>query len=107
MKLALKLPGQQTINPPAELQHTLTATNYGLSYVGVLVGVLYFIAILLALGFLAYGGIKWISSEGDAKNIAGARTMIRNAVIGLVLVFFSFLIVNVISSVLGVSLLAP
>lgn len=63
------------------------------------------IATLLALVFLIWGGIQWITSGGDKAGIETARKKITFAVIGLVVVFSSFFILSVISTFLGVKLI--
>src|SRR5438067_13621175 len=106
MKLALTLPGNTVLIPPSEIVHTLPPPgSYGLGFIGVAIGMLFIIAAVLALGFIVYGGIKWITSEGDPKNIQGARNMIIYAVIGLMIVFLAYFAVNIISKFLNVSLL--
>src|SRR5690348_6787394 len=54
-----------------------------------------FVGIVL-LGLLLYAGWLWMTSEGDAKKIDSAKTMIRNAIIGLLIIVSSFAIVNFI-----------
>lgn len=51
---------------------------------------------LVALGFLVWGGIKWLTSEGDKNAVEGARNHIINAIIGLIVIFLSYLIVNIL-----------
>lgn len=51
---------------------------------------------LIALGFLVWGGIKWLTSEGDKNAVEGARNHIINAIIGLIVIFLSYLIVNIL-----------
>lgn len=51
--------------------------------------VLGFLGIVLLFYFL-YGGFKWMTSGGDEKGVGEAKTMIRNAVIGLVIVMASY-----------------
>jgi hypothetical protein len=43
------------------------------------------VAVSLALVFLGLGGIKYITSKGDAKAAEEARTWLTNAIIGLVI----------------------
>jgi hypothetical protein len=54
-----------------------------------------FVGIVL-LGLLLYAGWLWMTSEGDAKKIDSAKMMIRNAIIGLLIIVSSFAIVNFI-----------
>lgn len=51
---------------------------------------------IAALGFLVWGGFKWLISEGDKNAVEGARNHIVNAVIGLIVIFLSYLIINVL-----------
>lgn len=51
---------------------------------------------ITSLFFIIWGGIQWISSEGDPKKIEGARNTIIFACIGLAVAFLSFLLVNVL-----------
>ncbi|MCK9361366.1 pilin [Patescibacteria group bacterium] len=51
--------------------------------------VLGFLGIVLLFYFL-YGGFKWMTSGGDEDGVSEAKTMIRNAVIGLVIVMASY-----------------
>ncbi|KKQ34775.1 MAG: hypothetical protein US51_C0028G0010 [Microgenomates group bacterium GW2011_GWA2_37_6] len=62
-------------------------------------------ATLLALAFIIFGGIKWITSGGDKTALEGARKMITYAIIGLVISFLAFFIINTIGDFFGVKLL--
>ncbi|MDP3793311.1 MAG: hypothetical protein Q8R07_01000, partial [Candidatus Uhrbacteria bacterium] len=41
---------------------------------------------LLLLIYLLYGGFLWMTSGGDSKGVEKAQTMIRNAIVGLVVI---------------------
>jgi hypothetical protein len=64
--------------------------------------VMNFIEILLQLvayvsaGFIIWGGIKYIKSEGDPSKISEAKSAIMNAIFGLVIAFASVAIVEFI-----------
>lgn len=51
-----------------------------------------------AVGFVIYGGFKYLTSAGSADRIVAGRKIIQNALIGLVVSFFSVAIVNLIAS---------
>ena len=53
--------------------------------------VLGFMGIVL-LFYLIYGGFLWMTSGGDSKGVDAAKTMIRNAIIGLVIIVSSYAI---------------
>jgi hypothetical protein len=50
----------------------------------------------IAVGFIIYGGYKYMISAGSADGMTKARKTITNAVIGLLISIFSVVIVNVI-----------
>jgi cytochrome bd-type quinol oxidase subunit 2 len=52
----------------------------------------------------AVGGIKWIISGGDKEKIEAAKKQISSAIIGLVLIFLIFAVVNLIEIFFGVNL---
>ena len=51
----------------------------------------------ISVGFLIYGGYLYMIGAGSPDRMTGARKTIINAVVGLVISFFSVLIVNVIA----------
>ena len=62
---------------------------------------------LILVGILIYGGILFISSAGsdDSKKAAQAKAIITDAIIGFVVVFFAFAIVQLIQKITGLSIL--
>lgn len=75
------------------------------SIIGLVLSLLILAAILLSLLFLIWGGFDWITSEGDKQKLQSARHKIVFAIIGLVIVFLAFFVVNVVSSFFDVNLL--
>lgn len=67
------------------------------SIVSSITTILLVIAIVLALFFLIWGAIRWITSGGDKGKLDGARTAIVAAVVGLILAFLAFFILNVLT----------
>ncbi len=51
----------------------------------------------VSLGFIIWGGFKFMLYGDNSSGVASARKTIQNAVIGLVLSIFSVAIVNVVS----------
>lgn len=101
-KIALTI-GEITITPaggaPTGGKVTLdTILQVGIKY-------LYIGAVILALFFLVWGGIDWITSGGDKQKLQSARQKIVFAIIGLVLAFLAFFIINLISNFFGINLL--
>ncbi|HUD04824.1 MAG TPA: pilin [Patescibacteria group bacterium] len=96
--LALQLPGVDNgsvkIIPPAGImtggQHTLNniiSTGIELAVVA---------AIFVCLLMLILGGFEWIFSQGDKQKVAQARQRLTMSVIGLILIFLSFMIINIL-----------
>lgn len=52
-----------------------------------------------ALFLFIFSGYKYMNSGGDPKKLEGARHTLVYGILGLLLVLFSFLIINVISIV--------
>jgi CBS domain containing-hemolysin-like protein len=55
----------------------------------------------LALLFFVYGGVMFLISAGSSDKIKQAKTIIINAVVGLAIVFLSYLIVKFVLSAIG------
>ncbi len=62
--------------------------------------VLGFVGILL-LGLLIYAGFLWMSAGGDAAKLEKAKSYIKNAIIGLIIITSSFAITSFILAQLG------
>lgn len=56
-------------------------------------------AILLALCYLIWGAINYILSRGDKEKRRTAKSQITFAIVGLIVVFLSFLIVNLLGGI--------
>lgn len=75
---------------------SLCELAFGGNFLGQILTFVFIVAILIALAFLIFGGIKWIISGGDKAGVEGARGMIVGALVGLVIVFLSFFILNIV-----------
>jgi hypothetical protein len=71
---------------------------------GFVITIAFVIAVLIALFFLIWGGIKWITSGGDKAGVETARNQIIAAIIGLIIVFLAFFILNLVLGLFGLSL---
>jgi len=56
-------------------------------------------AVIICVFFIIIGGFTWIMSGGDKQKLDQARKRITFALIGLVVVFLAFSIINIISSI--------
>jgi len=73
----------------------IKAENFG-NMISGLVNAAFVIAVIVALGYLIYGGIRWIMSQGDKTKVENARNHVIAAVIGLVIVFMAYLIISIV-----------
>jgi hypothetical protein len=96
--LALAVSGSSYSPPPGTLNPDIDPTK--IPQLGF--SLLLYLAGALAIGYLMYGGIKWITSRGDKVAVESARRHIVAAVIGLVVVISAFFILQVVFRILGV-----
>jgi amino acid transporter len=54
------------------------------------------IVVIAAVIFIMFAGIQYISSSGDANKAKAAMSSITNAIIGLVVAFAAYVLVNVV-----------
>jgi len=59
-----------------------------------------------ALILIIYAGIMYITSKGDPAKVEGAKKTGTYAILGLIVIFLSFFIINIISQVTGVDQIA-
>ncbi len=77
------------------------------SFIGVITQNIFTIAGLITLILLIFGGFSYIVSagSGDAKQLEKGKKAITSALIGLVLIFCSFWIIQLLEIVLGIKIL--
>lgn len=76
--------------------------------INILVGYLFPTAGLLLLIYLLFGGYQWMFSKGDPNALQKAKEIITKALIGFVIVFVSFWIVQLVGVLLfGTSGISP
>jgi len=61
------------------------------------------LAVVIALVYLLYGGIRWITSGGEKTNVEAARNHIIAAIMGLIVVFLAIFILSIILAGFGIS----
>ena len=71
------------------------------SVVGGVVNMIFIIAVVAALGFLVWGGFKWLTSGGDKEGVESARNTIIAAIVGLIIIFLSYVVLNLLLVFLG------
>ena len=98
--------GGETINlsPASGLAADLTGITFG----GIVTALISFLIIIAAVVFffiLIIGGIRWIMSGGDKANTEAARNQITAALVGLVIVFAAWAILQLIDAFFGTDIL--
>jgi len=74
---------------------------------GIVSGLIRFVLVVAALVFffiLVIGGIRWIASGGDKAQTEAARNQITAALVGLVIVFAAWAIVQLINTFFGINI---
>lgn len=84
-------------NTDGKLNWALAASYVALAVVEILLR----IASLVAVGYVIYGGIKYIMSQGDPEKAKTARQTIISALIGLVVAIAAAAIVRFLGNRLG------
>ncbi len=104
--IVLASDGGQTVTlnaPPGfenlEFLNFADVVQWGISVVLVLAAVIFFFMLVI-------GGIKWIMSGGDKGKTEAARNQITAALVGLVIVFASWAILQLVNLVFGVNIIS-
>jgi len=92
------------INSPFNVtQESTAASKVGL-IISTLLPYLFVIAGLLLLFYLIYGGFQMMIAANDEKGLAEAKGKITNALIGFLLLFVSYWLVQIIGHILGIQI---
>jgi len=62
------------------------------NYVNIVLGVVG----MLTIAYLIYGGVIYITAGGNEESAESGKKTIRNAIVGLIIILFSYVIVSVI-----------
>lgn len=88
--------------PPFELLCFQASSLSGI--IGAIISLFFIVAVVIALFYLLWGSIRWIFSGGDKAAVDTARGTITAAVIGLIVLFLSFLLINVLLAFFNVNI---
>lgn len=110
MKIALSIPG--TGGTPIQIDSGLPKgvptgglSGTGQNVIWVAIELLLVGAVLLSIYSIIRGGINIITSGGDKEKFQRGRERVRYSIIGLIVIFLSFLLVNIIGALFGINLL--
>ncbi|MCI0479221.1 pilin [Candidatus Uhrbacteria bacterium] len=77
---------------PADLRPESGATSDLPTLIGNIIGGLMSLVGAILFVYLLYGGFRWMTAGGDEKKVGEARDVIKNAVIGLVIIVLAYAI---------------
>lgn len=96
--------GGVNVQPPAGIPSGGLGTK-GYPIIHLAINLLLLAAMLLSMGYIIFGGLKWVTSSGDKQKLQNARMTIMYAIIGLIISFLSFLIIQTVGKFFGVTLI--
>lgn len=104
MRVLLAQAGTQ--NSLDTLDNTLQGSSYSTGadspslyrYLNVALHTVYYLLGMLVVGMFVYAGWLWMTSQGSPDKIKTAKGIMRTAVIGLLVIFLAFPVVNFISN---------
>ena len=100
-KLALTFPGGETIEPPTGFE--FTGGDIG-DVISALLPSVYILAGLLLFIYLIIGGFGLLTSGGDPKAVESAKGKITNAVVGFIIIFVSYWLVQILEIIFGIEI---
>ncbi|MFH1611429.1 MAG: pilin, partial [Patescibacteria group bacterium] len=92
--LGVEIPG--LVFTPAVKTAGSVTSNYLGEYIQAVMKFVFPAASLLAVIFIMIGGLQYIMARGKPDSIGKAKTKIRNAIVGVVLLFCAFTIAQVV-----------
>ncbi len=81
----------------------LDSTKIG-TVISTIVTVVLIAAAIIALFFLIWGGIRWITSGGDKAKVESARNTIIASIIGLIVALLAYFLITLVLSFFGLTL---
>lgn len=100
--LSLSLPDFGNIQAPSGIPSGGLDTT-GQKTISLGLNLLFIGGILLALAFLIYAGILWMTAGGDKQKLQTARTQVIWSIIGLIIIFLSIFLIQFIGNFFDIS----
>ena len=75
------------------------------SFVAVAVQLILVITVIVFFFMLVLGGLRWITSGGDKGATEGAKAQITSSLVGLLIVFATWAIIQIIEALFGIDIL--
>lgn len=90
-------------NPAIGNLGDMNSTEFFGSLVSTLISLMLVLGGILLLIMILKGGIEWMMAEGDKMRVENARKTITNAIIGIVILFSFYAIINLIGCIFGIN----
>ncbi len=75
------------------------------AFIPKLINIGFIVAVVIFVFVLLWGGISWMTSGGDKQKVEDARSKITNGIVGLFVVFFVFVIINIVEMLFGINIM--
>jgi len=100
-KLALDLPGGYSVTEPEGFK--FIGGDIG-EIINALVPYIFALAGLALLFILIWGGFELMTSAGDPKKMESAKGKITNAVVGFIVIFVAYWLVQILEVIFGLTI---
>jgi len=104
-KLLAGGPNPEITNPILGDLGNKTGVDFFKNLIPGLIVLAFAVGVIIFFFMLILGAIQWISSGGDKQALEGARGRVTNAIIGLVILFSLFAVLNLIQTFFGISIM--
>jgi len=101
-KLALALPGGYHIDDPEGFEFTNKTLG---DVITALLPYIFVLAGLLLFGLLIWGGFGLLTSAGNPDKVKSAQAKLTNAIIGFIIIFAAFWLVQILQIMFGITIL--
>jgi hypothetical protein len=93
------------IGNPALQQTNVNGVSFFQKFIPALVNFALIVGSLYFLANIVAGAIQWISSGGDKASLEAARSRITNSVVGIVILFAIYAVLNLIAAFFNIRIL--
>lgn len=101
----LQIGGTPILLPDQINSVSLLSGAFGGNIVKLGVDLFFFFGVLLTFGFIFFGGVKWLMSQGEKKAVEEARNILIFSIIGFVVMCLAFLAISIIGTFFKVPLI--
>lgn len=96
--LSLRIPGFGEVQAPENIPSGINAPQ---NIIQTFISLFLVAGVIAALIFTLYGGVLWATSQGDKQKLDHARRTIIFSIVGLIIMFLAFFIVQAVGTLLG------